>query len=588
MAETGLGKISRRQLLASAGAATAGAAAGCTGRVRSILSRDGTARVTLSIAAMPADVDEASVRIARHLRSNLDAVGVSTTIDYYPREEFRLEFLVNQSFDIAVGPHPGGTDPDVLYGMFHSSFGPEGGWQNPYGFADLELDDLLDRQRTETGRRRANTVGEILELTARAQPIAPLCVPVDHRLLRRDRVAGVEGRTFDTSSDLLALTRPDGGPDGGRDDELVLSLGRTPPTENLNPLAVEHRKWGVLTGLMYDALAVQTVEGYRPWLAASVDWAGGDAEVTLREATWDDGEPVTASDVAFTYELLADTSLGELESPSPPPRFRGRSSLVSAVDVDGDREVTLSLAGADDIAWRALTVPVLPEHVWRDRTDRATTAGIVGEARTTDAVVADNIPPVGSGPYEFAGRSERDEVVVDRRADHFALTAEDLAAFRPPASRLRFVVAPSHAAARDWTRSGEVDLTVSPVHHETAESVEDPLVATSPAAGFYHLGYNTREQPLSNVQFRRLVSRLLDKRWVAESVFGGHAQPVATPLTADRWVPPSLAWDPQDGDPEVPFLGADGHLDADTARNHLVEMGYQYSEDGDLVAVGGS
>jgi peptide/nickel transport system substrate-binding protein len=563
--------------------------------VRSILSRDGDARVSLSIASVPADIDEASVRIAHHLRSHLDAVGVSTTLDYYSFEEFWLEFLVNQSFDIAVGPHKGGVDPDMLYGMFHSSFGPERGWQNPYGFADLELDDLLERQRRETGPARADTVAEILALTARAQPVAPLCVPADHRFVRPSRVSNAAGQRFDRPGGVFALA-PAESTSGASDSagtastdeqELRLVVGRTAPTENLNPLAVEHRKTGVITRFLYDSLLISANGEHTPWLAASLSWRNGHVDITLREATWHDGEPVTAGDVAFTYDLLADTSLGELESPAPAPRFRGRSTAVSGTEVHDDRTVTLSLADGD-AARRALTVPILPEHVWRDRTGIADAAGVVTDDRTTEAVVTDNLPPVGSGPYELVDRRERDELVFDRRETHFSMTADDLRTLRPPASRLRILVAPSDAAAREWIQAGEADMTLSPVWHEDTDGVADSMVVVPPTARFYHLAYNTREDPLSNVQFRRLVSRLVDTAWVVETVFGGTARPLTTPMTDESWVPDSLTWDGVTGDPEVPFLGSNGSLDADAARDRLVELGYQYDQDGNLVAVGGN
>jgi len=570
---TGAGRLSRRQYLAGAVAVTT-ATAGCTRQVRSIAGRSSD-QVSLSIAAVPADEDNASVQIARHLRSNLDAVGVSADIDFFSAETFWVEFLINQSFDIAVCPHPGGRDPDVLYAMFHSEFSAESGWQNPYGFTDLELDRLLERQRTETGADRAETVAEILETVAREQPFAPLCAPVERRLTTPEHADTVEGRLFDRAADLFALD------DAG--EELVAVVGDSAPTVNLNPLSVEYRRTDAVTDLVYDPLTLAGPDGSIPWLASEVDWADGTATITLREATWHDGEPVTANDVAFTYRLLADTSLGGFQAPTPTQRFRGRGSLVSGVDVRGESALTLSVTGVAPRE-RALTVPILPEHVWAERTGIAEAAGVVDDDRTTEATVVDNVPPVGSGPYEFLDRSERDEVVFERRPDHFARTTEDLAGFRPPAERVRLVVAPSDAAAREWV-GDEAALTLSPVWYDTAATAGVRAVET-PSPRFYHLAYNTRGAPLSNLLFRRFVSQLVDTAWVVEELFGGAARPMATPMAADDWVPQRLAW--EGSDPEVPFLGADGHLDAAAARDRLVEMGYQYDEDGDLIAVGES
>ena len=586
MSDTGVGNVSRRQFLAGAGAAAATVAtAGCTRQVRSIAGRSSD-QVSLSIAALPADEDDAAVRIAQHLRSNLDAVGVSTSVDFFSAETFWVEFLVNQSFDIAVGAHPGGEDPDLLYEMFHSRFSAESGWQNPYGFTDIELDRLLERQRSETGARRAETVAEILRMTAREQPFTPLCVPIEHRLTAPAHAPVIEDRPFSWAGDLLAV-EPNG-ETGGAADELVVVVRDTAPTENLNPLAVEYRRTDAVTGLVYDPLLATTGDGRTPWLASTVEWGDGSAEITLRDATWHDGEPVTASDVAFTYQMLADTSLGGLESPVPTQRFRGRGELVSAVEVHDESTVTLSVVAAEEVASRALTVPVLPEHVWADRTDTAAAGGVVDDERTTEAMVASNIPPIGSGPYAFLDSSERDEVVLERYPDHFAQAADDLAGFRPPAERLRLVVAPSDAAAREWIEDGNAALTVSPVRHDTGAEVtdDDPVrVVETPTPRFYHIAYNTRRSPLSNVRFRRLASRLVDKSWVVTDVFDGTARPMTTPMPAESWVPTELEWD--GNDPELPFLGTNGHLNADAARDQLVGMGYQYNEDGDLIAVGG-
>ncbi|KPN31467.1 hypothetical protein SY89_02214 [Halolamina pelagica] len=44
--------------------------------------------------------------------------------------------------------------------------------------------------------------------------------------------------------------------------------------------------------------------------------------------TWHDDEALTAADVAFTYDLLADTTLGDGEDADvPSPEFRGSAAL---------------------------------------------------------------------------------------------------------------------------------------------------------------------------------------------------------------------------------------------------------------------
>lgn len=551
-------------------------AAGCIRRARSIVSRDAPAQISLSITCVPAEEDPVPVRIVNYLREHLEAVGISVDVNYRSFEEYRFDVLLNHDFDLAVGRLPGGPDPDYLYGLFHSSLVPERGWQNPYGFASVELDEQLTAQRTEDGDERRDRIGRILEMIAREQPVAPLAFPVEHRVVRTDRYDGFENRSFADATDLLALDP------GERTDSLAFTIGFTAPTKNLNPLSVEHRTEEIVTGLLYDSLLVSDRGEYYPWLAESIDWSDNTAVVTLRDAYWHDGEPVTSEDVVFTYDLLEDTTLGAGETPSPAPVYRSQSTMVTHIIDRDDQTLVFEFEGIESAARHALTVPILPEHEWRDRTETADIGGIENDPQTTEAIVTPNIPPIGSGPYRFEANSERDFVDLELVDDHFSTRVPTLSRFDPPAEVVSVVVAPSEAGAIEGVADGEFDFTLSPIPPEdiTIESDGNSTVTETQSQDVYHIGYNTRQEPLSNASFRRVVSMLIDKEWIASEVFDGEAQPAVTPVGESRWVPTELEWDGTD--PEVPFAGTDGTLDVGAAIDSLIDIGYQYDSDGNL------
>ncbi len=572
-------RVSRRQLLAGGAVALVGTSAGCVQEAQSVLGRSGGSQISVSIAAVVADADPKATQIARRLREHLESVGISAGIDYYGTEEFRLAVLVNTDFDIAVMRHPGGRDPDFLYEQFHSSFGPESGWQNPYGFSDFTIDELLESQRNETGEQRRETVGDLLGHLSTQQPITPICVPEQSRLVRQETVSGASGRRFDQSSDLLALE--------SEESELRVGIRRTAPTENLNPLSAEYRETDVVIGLLYDSLLIKSDGEYLPWLANDVSWDGSTATVTLRETAWHDGEPVTVSDVTFTYQLLQDTSLGTLESPAPAPRFRGQSTLVSDVEPRDEHTVRVSMDASTEVAPRALTIPILPEHIWRDRTEAADIAGFTGDRATTDAIVTENVPAVGSGPYTFESRSRRNELTLKRTDGHFSTTAEQLSEFAPPAPEFRFVVIPSDEGAVEGIENGDIALTLSPLWRDAVPTERpDYTEQDAQTAETYQIAYNTRNHPLSNPQFRHIVARLIDRSWLVSELFDGHARPIISPVTDEQWVPLALQVGPGQAHPELPFFGENGELDVEQTRTRLLERGYQYNEDGELLAVG--
>lgn len=567
--------LGRRGFLAATGAVAA-ATAGCVGNVRNILGRDDPERVSLSIVALPADADPVSVRIANRLRSNLQAIGIETSIDLLSPDSFRVEVLVNHNFDVAIARHPGGTDPDFLYSTLHSRFAPESGWQNPYGFTNLELDEALLEQRQLSGEDRRTLIGEILQRTAQEQPFNPIAFPLDRRAYRMDRVGQVDGKAFDKGFDLynLSTTRSL--------DRMTLSIRDPAATRNLNPLSVEFRQRGLVTGLLYDQLAVRTPSGVVPWLASRIDWSGSTASITLREAQWHDGETLTAEDVAFTYRYLSDTSMGDRETAIPAPRYRGRLGLVDTTDVTSIRSLDITFDADPTVANRALLIPILPRHVWRDRTDPAELAGIEWRDTFTEGLVTSNMPPVGSGPYQYVDHQRREFLRLERVDDHFIDRLELSHPVETPAGTLQFDAVPNDPTALEGISEGEFDLTLDPIApDEDLESLEFGEIAVADPPTFYHVAYNIRNRPLSNTNFRRVVSRLVDKQHLSDVVFEGFARVASTPVADPAWVPEDLRWD--DGDPEVPFFGEDGVLGAARAREALIEAGYRYDEEGVLL-----
>lgn len=107
-------------------------------------------------------------------------------------------------------------------------------------------------------------------------------------------------------------------------------------------------------------------------------------------------------------------------------------------------------------------------------------------------------------------------------------------------------------------RADEVDLLVN--------RSEEPFI----------IGYNARRPPLTNPRFRNTLARLIDQAYIADNIFEGYAEPAASPLAGTDWLPSELRWD--GANPVTPFLGQNGDVDVERARNAFREIGYQYDE----------
>jgi peptide/nickel transport system substrate-binding protein len=613
--------VRRRGVL---GALVAGAAGsgGCLRRVRAIAGWQSTAQVSLEIKTLPADADPYALRVARSIRQWYRAAGIDAQVTPMAEEELLRQVLLNNDFDVFVARADRFRDPDTLYALLHSQFAEASGWQNPFGFADLGVDELLDAQRRTTGEHRREILAELQRTVARRQPFSVVAFPDDIRAARGSNVRG--WRAVDLRSPLgyLQLDRSGGNSDGsGGGDGDAESGGRDlrmastdhHPTENLNPLSVEYRRRSVFPDLLYDSLGYGADDGAAaPWLADS--WAfsesGGKPRATVRlrpDLRWHDGEPLTAADVAFTYALLADTSLESTGSEEgngqatadagiPAPRFQGRSGLVADARAQDSRTVEFQFVECTPrIATRAFTVPVLPEHVWADRTGTASVVGIeFGSA--TEALVTDNIPPVGSGPLRFVRNTPREELILKPFEGHFLVrepgsgsgTGTGLPSEVRDASgfafdRLAVRVVGSDTTAIEMVANDEADLTGTPVGAGTVPRigrVSDLELLVSRSAAPYLVGYNARRPPLTNPRFRKTLARLIDQIHLVDRVFDGYAAPAVSPLAETDWVPADLRWDA--GDPVTPFFGAAGEVDVDRARDAFRDAGFQY-DGADLV-----
>ncbi|MFO7832677.1 MAG: ABC transporter substrate-binding protein [Halohasta sp.] len=635
--------VSRRGLLAGATAA-AGSTAGCLGRLRETIGGSEATQVSFDIKTLPVDSDPFAVPIARALIDNLEAVGIDANLQVMDVTQLSQQVLLNHEFDIYIGqfPYARPPDPDSLYPLFRSTFATELGWQNPFGFTNLRCDDLLDTQRTAPAERRGQSVAELQSFLARTQPMTPLVAPEIVTGVRTDRFTNwnPEDRNPDSGGpihphNLLKLEGVDGAPRTLRlatvDDRL---------TANRNPISAVYQQQESLLDLVYDSLALDTGTEYVPWLARDVSWSDDPptVEVELREGLqWHDGRRLSAYDVGFTYEFLRDTSLGGAIRPIPTERFRGRISLVEDVTVESAHELSVTLSETSRaVARRALTVPILPAHIWRNRTDIERPPDRAGG--TTAALTSTNASAVGSGPLRFES-AEGGEVVFSRFEPHFLwrsatppTDAPNGTASRnetggstdaelstdPPANDTTspngtdlptnetFAQPPeaygglpafdtvvvrtvsSDASAAELVAAGDADATLTKLSRDATTQLEESQEAESvsyQSNAFYHLGFNTRRQPLRNPNVRRLIARLVDKSRLAAETFGGNGQPIASPLASTDWVADDLTWDEEtDADPEVPFFGTDGEVAVEAVRERFRDIGYEYNTDNQLIS----
>jgi peptide/nickel transport system substrate-binding protein len=140
--------------------------------------------------------------------------------------------------------------------------------------------------------------------------------------------------------------------------------------------------WDQSVGFFYEPLVyVNTLENAKttPWLATSWAWSDGNKVLTFtirKGVKWSDGVPMTAADVAFTYNLL---------KANPALDLNAIWSVLKSVTQNGDN-VTLAFktTAVPYFYYVADQVDVVPQHIW---------------ASVKNAVTNQDAAPVGTGPY---------------------------------------------------------------------------------------------------------------------------------------------------------------------------------------------
>jgi peptide/nickel transport system substrate-binding protein len=165
---------------------------------------------------------------------------------------------------------------------------------------------------------------------------------------------------------------------------VVESVPLSPLTQNFNPFSATGTGYSLhSTNLYYEPLfffnILNTSEAPVPMLATAYSFSNGGKTLTLTTRSgvkWSDGQPFSAADVAFTFNLIAK---------NPALAVNGEPIPTSATATGPNTAViNFSTPQAGNMYFIGSQVPIVPKHVWQSISDPATYA---------------DPNPVGTGPY---------------------------------------------------------------------------------------------------------------------------------------------------------------------------------------------
>jgi len=361
-------------------------------------------------------------------------------------------------------------------------------------------------------------------------------------------------------------------------EPLTYRIGINQDYDGMNPFS----SWSSISWesfrLGYDFLTWYD-EDYKPAPDLATSWETSDDGKTwtfkIREGMkWHDGEPLTAADIAFTYNLILDTE-----------HWAYIQYLTGVTRVTAPDATTLVIeTRKPNAGMLALYIPILPEHVWKN-------------ANPENLDNFKNSPFVGSGPFKVTELKKSKWVKLEANPAY----PEELGG-APTIAEIYYIISQNTDSMIEDYKAGNLDAIVEfpATYEKVLAELPGTTAVASPAIGFHELAFNcwdsakSKGDPLlRDVAIRQAVHWAIDKESLNATSMAGQAVPgtsVISPAQGDwHWAVPEAEQYSYDPEKAKQILEDAGYTDTDgdgvreNARGDKLEFRFvvlnEYPED---------
>jgi peptide/nickel transport system substrate-binding protein len=295
-----------------------------------------------------------------------------------------------------------------------------------------------------------------------------------------------------------------------RSETLYTTGSAWSPPSDWNPITNWFYSTGTI-GLVYEPMFLYdpAADEMIPWLAESGEWVDANTyAVKIRERVeWTDGQPLTAADVKFTFEL--GTMYAAVH-------YSTLWDWLENIELVDDYNLILHFTDPLYHSWArySYTIPIVPKHIWENKTEEEVTAGL-------------NENPVGSGAYVYETHSQDRQVWL--RNENWWAT--ELLGLTPGPKRIVDLVNRSNNVSLGMLLQGDIDISnnflpgvkelVRNGYIETYYPEEPYMLPANSAVLFMNL----QKAPMDDVAFRKALAFAVNVDEIVNIVYGGIVQP---------------------------------------------------------------
>ncbi|MGA1262490.1 MAG: ABC transporter substrate-binding protein [Prochlorothrix sp.] len=314
---------------------------------------------------------------------------------------------------------------------------------------------------------------------------------------------------------------------------------------------------------------------------------------TLRpDLRWSDGEPLTVEDVVFTYNQVY---FNEAIPTDARDILRvGEERVLPTVTAVGDRQVQVQVPSPFAPLLRNMGLPILPKHSLEASIQELDSQG---NPRFLSLWGTDTDPKtvVANGAYTLAEYKTGQRVVFT--ANPYYWRKDEQGQQLPYIKRFVWKIVESRDTQLVKFRSGDLDITEPmrpedfPLLKQEEKRGNFTVYVGGPRPGTVFLAFNLNKasrkgKPLvdpvksawfNTLNFRQAVAYGLDRQGIIDTVYRGLGAPINSPISVQS--PYGLS--PEEGLPVYDY-------NLEKARNLLLEAGFQYNGQGELLDSAGN
>ena len=231
------------------------------------------------------------------------------------------------------------------------------------------------------------------------------------------------------------------------------------------------------------------------------DRGGWRVHVDLGQGlSWSDGRPVTAADVAYTFETVRRLGLKGGWAASYPDE-------IEEVVAESPTKLRIEFSNRPGLGLWPHGVglaPIMPAHVWAAPTDGIDTAAALYDL--------DSEVDVSGGPLQIVTITDTQIETVANPGYPESGTPDVV-----------YSIFGDEAEAIAAMKTGAIDTVLDP--NGLSEEGADALAGTpgvaierSPANSVRYLGFNLTRDPMAKAEFRQSLALLLDRGWATETL----------------------------------------------------------------------